>query len=118
MRYEEKTNRIGIESDDFFDFLEQIEAVTSEHHRATVDYWSKEKPFRAVIEWTESRKVPESISDKAELLGLDAKCGDCPHLERNGDKRRKWFPCKFHPYGTAKCEAAACDHYYITRLAE
>lgn len=55
--------------------------------------------------------VPETLAERAELAGVARKCGDCVHLLRNSDKRRKWFYCEFKESSVSK-DTGACEPFY------
>ena len=113
MKEKRKNVRQGIQSHDFHEFLELIDKVTKKHNDVKVDYWSKEPPFRAVLEWTEYDKVPETVADEFELAGEIYHCIDCPHLDMsNYWKSKKKYPCKYAKYGATFTTSCACEVFY------
>ena len=66
----------------------------------------------AYLYYTYEEEIPEDVKDEYELRGEQYYCGDCPELKKTKDKRRKWFPCGYHPYGKSNIESKACAHFY------
>ena len=112
MREKTKKMRAGIQSHDFLEFLDLIDEETLRHPDARVEYWSKEPPFRAVVEWDERWCEPETIQDEYELAGLACTCADCPHLERGKHRTKKKWPCKYSKYGITMVTSPACERFY------
>ena len=113
MKEKRKKHWIGIESQNFFEFLQIIDEHVKQHDDVKVDYWSKEPPFRAVLEWTEVDMVPETIRDEFELAGEIYHCIDCPHLDMtNYWKSKKKYPCKYSTYGMTFTTSCACEVFY------
>ena len=69
-------------------------------------------PFTCYIFYTVEIQEPETIADEYELAGCGKTCGDCPHFEDTGDKRRKTFKCAYAEYGVSRGTMPACDKYY------
>lgn len=69
----------------------------------------------AVIRYTETNKIPETIADSAELEGFKFTCQDCPCfdpiLKADGteDNRLRYGECQYADMGRAYKDSAACD---------
>jgi hypothetical protein len=70
--------------------------------------------FIAVITWEEIliEDEPRTIRDEYHEQGIRYVCSQCPYLEMDGDKRRKYHPCKHHELGTAHEDHEACEYFY------
>lgn len=68
--------------------------------------------FIAVITWETERHEAETAADDFHQRGIRYTCGQCPHLQNDGDKRRKQHPCKYSEYGTARIDSECCDVFY------
>lgn len=66
------------------------------------------------------RDTPETILELLEMLDTDggrAQCQHCPAFIKSHDRRRKWGYCKRKEAQT-KCDARACELYYLERRRE
>lgn len=68
--------------------------------------------FIAIATWKEEVEEVETVRDEFNLEGIRYLCGDCPYLERDDDRRRKRYPCKYAEYGTARIDSEACELFY------
>lgn len=72
--------------------------------------------FKAVIQYEETKYVPETASDQAQLDGIQILCDECPHFER--DKNKDGSPRMISKHGTCPfCDSVridqnACEWFY------
>lgn len=72
-------------------------------------------PFTAIITYTVSRDMPESILELFEMVdGEHHTCSGCPHYVAPEDGRRKWGSCSA-TLTKARGDSRACEHYYLYR---
>lgn len=73
------------------------------------------KPFTMYAFYTVSKDMPETVLELLEMLdanGGNATCENCPAFIRSKDRRRKWGSCRRKGI-KAKCDARACELYYL-----
>ena len=78
------------------------------------------KPFTMYIFYTVRRDTPETVLELLEMLDADgghAQCQDCPAFVRSKDRRKKWGSCSRKAEPT-RCDARACELYYLERKRE
>lgn len=68
--------------------------------------------FLARIEYKITERTIETVADEFHAEGLRYLCVHCPHLERDGDKRKKWQPCRYAEYGATRIDCEACELFY------
>lgn len=68
--------------------------------------------FIAIITWSEETDVAETVKDEFNLEGIRYVCDQCPHLEKDDDKRKKWHPCKYAEFGSSRVDSEACELFY------
>lgn len=68
--------------------------------------------FIAIITWEEEEKIIETVADEFHLEGLRYVCGQCPHCEKDGDGRKKRFPCKYSEYSSVDIRQECCEMFY------
>lgn len=113
--YKQKTVKVVKESDALA-FEEHCTTILKEH-QATPEMavnCTPEGEFMAVFVYEET-VFPEderTIVDDFHDQGIRYVCEQCPHLQMDGDKRKKWFPCKFAEYGTSSVDREACEYFY------
>lgn len=54
----------------------------------------------------------ETVADEFHRQGIRYVCAQCPHLEQDGDKRRKYHTCKYAELGTAREDQECCELFY------
>lgn len=69
--------------------------------------------FIAVVTYEEII-IPEedTVAEEFHQQGIRYVCSQCPHLQMDGDKRRKYHPCKYAEYGTAREDQECCEYFY------
>lgn len=80
----------------------------------------KTRPLTAYITYTVSRTQPETVLELLEMLDTDgghAVCENCPAFIKSKDKRKKWGSCRRKVVPT-KCDARACELYYLEKRRE
>ena len=80
----------------------------------------KTKPFTMYVFYNVRRTAPETVLELLEMLDADgghAICEDCPAFIRSKDKRKKWGSCRRKAIQT-RCDARACELYYLERRRE
>lgn len=62
----------------------------------------------------EQTYLPEerTIADEFHDEGIRYVCSQCPHLEIDGDKRKKRHPCKYAEYGSSRIDSECCEMFY------
>lgn len=53
-----------------------------------------------------------TVAEEFHNQGIRYVCGQCPHLQDDGDKRRNYHPCKYSELGTAHKEHECCEYFY------
>lgn len=72
----------------------------------------------AYISYTETRSVPESLSEEYRMLGVCFHCEDCPEFQfipkgdGTEDKRSKVGECQYAEMGRTYRDSEACDLLY------
>lgn len=72
----------------------------------------------AYISYSETIRIPESLSDEYEEQGACFHCEDCPEfqtiLKADGteDKRLKYGECQYKEFGRTYKDSPACDMLY------
>ena len=82
--------------------------------------FSESIPLYAHIKYIEDVKIPESVSDEYELLGVGFTCSQCPYFKpikkSNGgeDGRHKVGDCLYegNEFGRSYRNQPACEHLY------
>ena len=80
----------------------------------------KTTPFTMYVFYSVHRDTPETVLELLELLDKDgghALCENCPAFVRSKDKRKKWGRCR-RKSGPTRCDARACELYYLERRRE
>ena len=111
MRYVRKKRFRCIQAQDAYSFETEMNELLDVAGIPEVQY-DPNLPFTAYVLYTTETQVAETIAEEYELAGMGKKCGDCPHLENTGDKRKKKFPCPYSKYGETMVTTAACNRYY------
>ena len=102
-------------------FQQQLnEAVRFLREKHPVVKFSDTIPFYAQIKYVEDVKIPESVSDEYELMGVGFVCSQCPYFKPikkangNEDGRCKVGDCFYegNEFGRARRETPACEHLY------
>ena len=76
------------------------------------------KPFTAYIYYKVSKDAPETLLELLEMLeGKSYTCGDCPHFQRDTDKRKSWHTCRLRGDKTRE-DSRACEELYRMKRAE
>lgn len=71
--------------------------------------------FIAVLvyeEFTFPEDEIKTVADEFHEQGIRYVCAQCPYLEQDGDKRRKYHTCKYSEYGTAREDQECCELFY------
>ena len=72
-------------------------------------------PFTAVIMYSVSRELPESVLELLELAdGEHHVCEECPYYIKPQDRRVKWGACRVQGTKT-RGDSRACESYYLYR---
>ncbi len=75
-------------------------------------------PFTAYIYYDVNKTVPEDLLELFEILdGNKHHCEECPHFEKDPDKRKKWHICGYYHKQT-RIDSRACEQFYRERRAE
>lgn len=80
--------------------------------------FSESIPLYAQIKYIVTTETPETVSEEAEVNGVNFVCLQCPYfkpaLKANGevDKRVKWGDCEHTELGRTLKLAPACDKLY------
>lgn len=75
-----------------------------------IDHGSGE--FTAIVIFSETREIFDSIADEYHAEGIFYYCEDCPYMEDPHDKRIKWCKCKIASLGTTHRSNKACEFFY------
>ena len=70
--------------------------------------------FIAIVTYEEI-EIPddtEPVTEEFHELGIRYVCNQCPYLEKDGDKRRKYHKCKYAEYGMAREDQECCEYFY------
>lgn len=68
--------------------------------------------FCGYVTYEETKRIPETIKDEYELLGITFTCGDCPYRKGTDDKRIKHFRCEAEQEAYVLKHDSACDLFY------
>lgn len=68
--------------------------------------------FIAFIDMVSEVKILESIMDGYQDRGECYKCGECPHMLRSGDKRRRYHQCEMGMREQTRWNSPACLYFY------
>lgn len=58
------------------------------------------------------RSIPETLAEEYEVRGEVHCCGECPHLQIEGPRNRKVFPCSYAAHGISKTNSNCCSRFY------
>lgn len=76
------------------------------------------RSFTAYITYRVRKNVPEDVLELLEMInGEPHYCEECPHFEREKDKRKKWTLCRLKREQT-RPDSRACEHYYLWRMKQ
>lgn len=68
-------------------------------------------PTYAIIRYTVTEQIPETIADEFSLKGIRFTCfGDCRLLEGRDDRRKRRFSCPYNDY--IDYREQACEEFY------
>ena len=79
--------------------------------------WEESVPFCVHFIWQEEEQQPETVAEEFEAQGISYKCKDCPHLEKDNDRRKKYHGCKYAVYGSVHEDEPACELFYKELIA-
>lgn len=68
--------------------------------------------FVAFIDMKSEIRLAETIADTYDSRGECYKCGDCPHLLKSADKRRRWLRCEKEMREETRWNSPACLYFY------
>lgn len=78
----------------------------------------KTKPFTAYIFYKITQDIPETVEEAFSLVEKQKHhCTECPHFERNKDKRRRWHWCLYHKKKIHQ-DNTVCETFYQERTSE
>lgn len=114
MKTRTKLVRRVVSSSDVREYEETFNKVAEElaSKSPTIKDIFENGTLSTVFTYEITKQIPECAKDKLELEGLRFTCGECPYLEDDGDKRRRWFPCPYSDLGQVHVYSEACDKFY------
>ena len=92
-------------------FQDRVNAVlaTKDNPEVILD---KTRPYIAYILYEMRRDIPENMTEALEYFtGERYTCGQCPYLDKNPDKRRRWHKCRLTGERT-RLDSPACEEVY------
>lgn len=105
---------IAIESTDASDFAARYNEAMREHHGDIVEEKTtvSDGVFAALLFYTFTEEVVETVRDEYELAGITYKCKHCPFPEDPKDGRVKRMYCRYSEFGETHKYDPACEVFY------
>lgn len=91
------------------EFQDKMNSVLSRHLEPEITF--PNTPLTAYVVVTTEELAPETLADEYRLQGKSFHCGNCPHLIKSEDKRKRWHYCE-HEDGPSREDTPACEDFY------